>query len=68
MAVILADNIFKCIFFNENDRIPIKIWLKLVWQKYLPISVSGNNIYLSHWVKTLYCENQMQIFVEFCRD
>ena len=28
MAAILADNIFKCIFLNENDR--IKISLKFV--------------------------------------
>ena len=25
MAAILADDIFKCIFLNENDRIPIQI-------------------------------------------
>ena len=25
MATILADNIFKCIFVNENDRIPFQI-------------------------------------------
>ena len=25
MAAILADNIFKCILFNENDRITIQI-------------------------------------------
>ena len=30
MAVILADNIFKCIFLNENDRILIQISLKFV--------------------------------------
>ena len=30
MAAILADDIFKCIFLNENDRIPIKISLKFV--------------------------------------
>ena len=30
MAAILADDIFKCIFLNENDRIPIQISLKLV--------------------------------------
>ena len=30
MATILADNIFKCIFLNENDRIQIQIWLKFV--------------------------------------
>ena len=30
MAAILADNIFKCIFLNENVRILIKISLKFV--------------------------------------
>ena len=30
MAAILADDIFKCIFLNENDRIPIQISLKIV--------------------------------------
>ena len=30
MATILSDDIFKCIFLNENDRIPIKISLKFV--------------------------------------
>ena len=30
MATILADNIFKCIFLNENDIIPIQISLKFV--------------------------------------
>ena len=30
MAAILTDGIFKCIFLNENDRIPIQISLKLV--------------------------------------
>ena len=30
MAVILADNIFKCIFLNENDSILIQISLKFV--------------------------------------
>ena len=29
MAAILADNIFKCIFLNENGRILIQISLKL---------------------------------------
>ena len=28
MATILADDIFKCIFLNENDRIAIQISLK----------------------------------------
>ena len=30
MDAILADDIFKCIFFNENIRIPIQISLKFV--------------------------------------
>ena len=30
MAAILADDIFKCILLNENDKIPIQILLKLV--------------------------------------
>ena len=30
MAAILADDIFNCIFFNENDRITIQISLKFV--------------------------------------
>ena len=30
MAAILADDNFKCIFLNENDRIPLRISLKFV--------------------------------------
>ena len=30
MAAILADNIFNCIFLNENDKIQIQISLKYV--------------------------------------
>ena len=30
MAAVLADDIFKCIFWNENDIIPIQISLKFV--------------------------------------
>ena len=30
MAATLADDIFECIFLNENDRIPIQISLKFV--------------------------------------
>ena len=30
MAAILADDIFKCIFWNENDIIPIQLGLKFV--------------------------------------
>ena len=37
MAAILADDIFKCVFLNETDRIPIQISLKFV-----PRSPIGN--------------------------
>ena len=30
MAAFLADDIFKCTFLNENDRIPIQISLRFV--------------------------------------
>ena len=30
MAAILADDIFKCIFLNDDHKIPIQISLKLV--------------------------------------
>ena len=30
MAAILADDIFKCIFVTENDRIPIQISMNFV--------------------------------------
>ena len=30
MATILADNIFKCIFLNQNYKIPTQITLKFV--------------------------------------
>ena len=30
MAAILADDIFKCIFLNKDDRIPIQFSLKFV--------------------------------------
>ena len=30
MAAVLADDNFKCIFLNQNDRIPIRISLKFV--------------------------------------
>ena len=41
MAAILADDNYKCIFVNENDRIPIQISLKLV-----PRSPIDNNLAL----------------------
>ena len=47
MATILADNNFKCIFLNENDRILIQIWLKFV-----PRNPADNNpalVYVMAW-------------------
>ena len=38
MAAILADNNFKCIFLNENNKIPIPISLEFV-----PTSPIDNN-------------------------
>ena len=43
MAAILADEIFKWIFLNENERIPIQISLKFV-----PNSPIDNNLALVH--------------------
>ena len=43
MATNLADGIFKCIFVNENDRIPIQLSLKFV-----PLSSIGNTPALSY--------------------
>ena len=37
MAAVLADDIFKCIFLNENDRIQIQISLK-----FIPMSLIDN--------------------------
>ena len=37
MAAILADDVFNCIFLNENDIIPIQIPLK-----YVPTSAIDN--------------------------
>ena len=47
MAAILADDIFKSISLNENDRIPIKIPLQLVPMSPIDIKlelVSGNDL------------------------
>ena len=37
MAAIFTEDIFNCIFLNENDRIPIQIA-----QKYVPMSLIDN--------------------------
>ena len=50
MAAILADDIFKCIFLYENDRIPIQISLKLVpWS---PISNIPALVQVMAWRRT----------------
>ena len=50
MAAILADDIFKCIFSNENDRIPIQISLKLVAK--IPIDNKLALVQVTAWRRT----------------
>ena len=50
MAAVLADDIFKCIFFNENDRIPIQISLKFIPRSQIenkPALVQATSHYLN---------------------
>ena len=50
MAAILADDIFKSIFLNENDRIPIQISLKFVpWS---PIDNKPALVQVMAWRRT----------------
>ena len=44
MAAVLADDIFKCIFLNENDRIPIQISLKYVQGVQLTLTAETGTI------------------------
>ena len=50
MAAILADDIFKCIFLNENDRIPIQISLKFVPRG--PIDNKPALVHVMAWRRT----------------
>ena len=50
MATILADDNFKCIFLNENDRIPIPIPLKFVPRN--PIDNKSALIQVMAWCRT----------------
>ena len=50
MAAIVADNIFKCIFLNENDKIWIQISLKLVPRS--PIDNKPALIQVMAWCRT----------------
>ena len=49
MDTILADDIFKCIFFNENDRIPIQIALKLFHR--IPIDDNPALVQVMAWCR-----------------
>ena len=50
MAVILADDIFNCIFLNENDKIPIQISLKYVPRS--PIDNKTTLVQVMAWRRT----------------
>ena len=50
MAISLADNIFKCIFLHENDRIPIEISLKFVPRS--PIDNKAALVQVTAWRRT----------------
>ena len=50
MAAILADDIFNCIFLNENDRIPIHISLKYVLMS--PVDNKPALIQVMAWRRT----------------
>ena len=50
MAAILADNIFKCIFLNENDRSQIQISLKFVPRS--PIDSKPALVQMMAWSQT----------------
>ena len=47
MAAILADDIFQCIFLNENDRILIQISLKFVPRS--PIDIKPALVQIMAW-------------------
>ena len=49
MAANLADDIFKCIFLNENDSIPIQISLKFVTDG--PINSNPALVYIMAWCR-----------------
>ena len=50
MAAMLAGNIFKCIFLNENDKILIQISLKLVPRS--PIDNKPALVQVTAWRRT----------------
>ena len=50
MAAILADDNFKCIFLNENERIPIRISLK--FDPRSPIDNKPTLVQVMAWCRT----------------
>ena len=50
MAAMLADDIFKCIFLNENDRILLQISLKFVPRS--PIDNKAALVQIMAWHQT----------------
>ena len=50
MVAIVADDIFKCIFLNENGRIPIQISLKFVPKS--PINNMPTLVQIMAWRRT----------------
>ena len=50
MAAVLADDIYKCIFLNENVRIPIQISLKLVPR--IPTENKASLVQVIAWHRT----------------
>ena len=50
MAAILSDDNFKCIFLNENDRIPIPISLKFIPRS--PIDNKSALLQVMAWRRT----------------
>ena len=50
MAAILADDIFKCIFLNENDKSMIQISLKLVPRS--PVDNKPALVWVMAWCQT----------------
>ena len=50
MAAILADDTFKGIFLNENDRIPIPISLKFVSRSPIDNTQALVQVMAWHWI------------------
>ena len=50
MAVSLADDIFKCIFLNENDKIPVHISLTFIPRD--PIDNEAALVQVMAWCQT----------------